>query len=187
MMKSKEPILTNLQILKPSRKAPRAGDIFVCRPAGRRYLFGRVVATDAMIASMENCILVYVFTVESETKTPPERLSAMKLLIAPLMTNRLPWSRGYFETVAHRGFEPGERLPMHCFEEPLRKPTRYWDEYNHELRARLEPCGIHGLHSYRTIDDAVSDALGIARVPMDLPRPISASLRAARVRQSDVD
>jgi hypothetical protein len=162
----KEPVVTNLQVLKPSRKAPKAGDIFVCHPVGRGYFFGRVVATDARIRTMENCILLYVFAIESESKTPPERLSAMQLLIPPLMTNRLPWSRGYFETVANRSFEPGERLPVHCFHDLFfKRYARYWDEYNHELPQKREPCDTYGLHSYRTIDNAISDALGIPRVP----------------------
>lgn len=161
----KESVQTNLQILSPSRKSPKAGDIFVCRPAGCGYYFGRVVATDALIKTMKGCILLYIFNIESETGLPPGRLSVMQLLVPPLMTNRLPWSRGYFETVASRGFEPGERLPSHCFEEPLRKPTRYWDEYNHEISQRHEPCGVHALDSFRTIDDAISQALGIPLVP----------------------
>ena len=161
----KESVVTNLQILAPSRKAPKVGDIFVCRPVGRGYFFGRVVATDAMIASMRDCNLLYFFTIESANGRPPERLSAMQLLIPPLMTNRLPWSRGYLETIENREFEPGERLPVHCFKEPGRLPERYWDEYNHELPRRQEPCGIHALKSYRTIDDAISDALGIPRAP----------------------
>lgn len=162
----KEPVVTNMQVLKPSRKAPKMGDIFVCRPAGRGYFFGRVVATDARIRTMENCILLYVFAIESDAKQPPERLSAMQLLIPPLMTNRLSWSRGYFDTVAHRGFEPGERLPVHCFRDLFFKEyPRYWDEYNHELPQKREPCGGYGLDSYRTIDDAISKALGIPLVP----------------------
>lgn len=35
----KESVVTNLQILAPSRKAPKVGDIFVCRPVGRGYFF----------------------------------------------------------------------------------------------------------------------------------------------------
>jgi hypothetical protein len=161
-----EPVVTNMQVLTPSRKVPKAGDIFVFRPQGRGYFFGRVVATDAMITSMKDCILLYLFATESDTKQPPARLLIGDLLVAPLMTNRLPWSRGYFEVIAHREFSPGERLPMHCFREPGRKTSqRYWDEYNHELPGKLEPCGIHALKSYRTIDDAVSEALGIPLVP----------------------
>jgi hypothetical protein len=161
----KEPVITDLQLLTPSRKTPKAGDIFVFRPITRGYFFGRVVAMDAMITSMKDCTLLYLFGLESETKQPPARLLVDDLLVPPLMTNRLPWSRGYFETVAHRAFAPGERLPMHCFREPGRTPVRYWDEYNHQLLGKVEPCGIHALKSYRTIDDAVSEALDIPLVP----------------------
>jgi hypothetical protein len=161
-----EPVVTNLQILTPSRKGPKAGDIFVFRPKKRGYFFGRVVATDAMITSMKDCNLLYLFAAESETKQPPARLLIGDLLVPPLMTNRLPWSRGYFETVAHREFAPGERLPVHCFHDPFfKKYERYWDEYSHELSEKLEPCGVYALKSYRTIDDAVSEALGIPLVP----------------------
>jgi len=166
-MKTKD-VATNLQILRPSKKQPKEGDIFVCKPKGHEYYFGRVIATDALIGTMKNCILLYIFSVQSEEKTPPNRLSAMQLLIPPLMTNRLPWSRGYFETVANRSFEPGERLPVHCFREPGRMPERYWDEYNNELHFKREPCGYHALDSFRTIDDAISEKLGIP-LASDLP------------------
>ena len=162
-MKNKEPVTTNLRILAPSRKAPKAGDIFVCRPQGRGYFFGRVVRTDAKMRYMSDSNLIYVFAIESETKTPPERLSAMHLLTPPLMTNRQPWSRGYFETVAHRGFELGERLPLHCFYSAVRKT--YFDDNENELSEKREPCGTYGLASYRIIDDEVSKALGLSLAP----------------------
>lgn len=151
--------VVSLEVLARSRKPLAPGDIFVCRPSGRGYLFGRVVATDARIKSMENCILAYVFSQESESADVPDRLSAMRLLVPPFMTNRLPWSRGYFRSLGNRAFEPGERLPHHCFEEPLRRPIRFWDEYNHELPSKREPCGIYALNSYRTIDSAINAAL----------------------------
>lgn len=155
---------TNLRILEPSPKAPTAGDIFVWRPKLRGYFFGRVVRTDATVRFMADGILIYLFSIESDTKEPPERLSVIgSLLVPPLMTNRLPWSRGYFETVARRNFEPGERLPVHCFYSPTWK--RCFDEEGNEIPKKIEPCGQAGIESYRTIDDAISDALGIARVP----------------------
>ena len=156
--------VTNLQVIKPSRKVLQGGDIFVLHPRSRGYFFGRVVRTDAKIRYMTPTNLVYLFAIESDSKTPPARLSAMQLLIPPLMTNRLPWSRGYFETVAHRGFEPGERLPVHCFRDwAFKRYERYWDDEERELSKRREPCGVYGLHSFLTIDVAVSNALGIPR------------------------
>jgi len=159
-------VVTNLQILKPSRKAPMAGDVFAFRPKGRGYFFGRVVRTDAKMQYMADSILLYLFATESATPQPPERLLVGDLLVPPLMTNRLPWSKGYFETVANRAFTPGERLPVHCFLDPsFKKYSRYWDDSERELAEKLEPCGVYALHSFRTIDDEVSEALGIPLVP----------------------
>jgi hypothetical protein len=53
-------------------------------------------------------------------------------------------------------------LPVHCFYSPTWK--RCFDEEGNEM-PKIEPCGQAGIESYRTIDDAISDALGIARVP----------------------
>lgn len=159
----KNAVATNLEVLKPSRRAPVVGDIFVFRPAGRGYFFGRVVRTDAKIRYGSDGILIYLFSIESDVKYPPEHLPIMRLLVPPVMTNRLPWSRGYFETVAHRGFVPGERLPVHCFYSAATKS--YLDDDANELSERREPCGTYGLGSFRTIDDEVSDALGMPRVP----------------------
>jgi hypothetical protein len=156
---------TNLRVLKPSRKKPMAGDLFVMQLPDERYLFGRIISTDAMIGPMKDVILIYVYRPRFDSKELPERtqLSADRLLVSPMMTNRLPWSKGYFETVAHWPLQPGDVLPQHCF---LSSDVgRYFDEKGDELPGPIEPVGDWGLHSYRTIDDEVSDALGIARVP----------------------
>ena len=161
-----EPVRTNLRVLKPSRKAPSAGDVFVMQPPDDRYVFGRVMSTEAMAGpSMPGAILIYVYRPRSESKELPPRseLSPQRLLVSPMMTNRLPWSKGYFETVAHWPLEPDDVLPQHCFLSAAR--GRYFDDKGNELPGPIEPVGDYGLHSYRTIDDAVSGALGLDRVP----------------------
>jgi len=157
---------TNLRVLKPVRKAPRAGDLFALQLAESLFLFGRVVSTEAIAGpSMPGAILIYVYRPRFDSMAVPDRseLSPSRLLVPPLMTNRLPWSRGYFETVDHWALGPGDVLPEHCFLSAAR--GRYFDEAGKELPGPVEPVGDYGLHSFRTIDDAVSDALGIDRVP----------------------
>jgi hypothetical protein len=155
--------LTNMRVLTPSRKRLNPGDVFVLQP-DERYLFGRVIGTNTAVGPMTGCILTYIYRVRSASMQIPPRpdLSPDKLLIPPIMTNRLPWSRGYFETIAHVPLEAGDVLTQHCFRS---SGGKYYDEANNELPGPIEPVGVRGLHSYRTIDDAVSDALGIARVP----------------------
>lgn len=158
-------VLTNLQVLKPSRKKPQAGELFAMQLPDDRFLFGRVVTTEAMAGpSMGGAILIYVYRPRFDSKEVPERsaLSAGELLVSPMMTNRLPWSKGYFETVAQWPIKAGDVLEQHCFR---RWDGRYFDEALNEVPGAVEPVGDYGLHSYRTIDDEVSDALGFERAP----------------------
>jgi len=60
--------------------------------------------------------------------------------------------------VTNRPLSTGDRLDQHCF-----KDTRGWyfDEARNRLESPVPPVGQWGLHSYRTIDDENSKALGI--------------------------
>jgi hypothetical protein len=155
---------TNLRVLKVSRKKPRRGDIFAMQPPDGKFLFGRVVDTEAVIGPMVGCILIYIYDVRSDTKESLDHVKLLprSLLVPPIMTNRLPWSRGYFETLTNRELERGEVLERHCFRA---SGGRYYDERGGELEGPTEPVGVRALKSYRTIDDAVSQALGIPFAP----------------------
>jgi hypothetical protein len=154
---------TNLQVLKPSARKLRRGDVFALQPDDR-FLFGRIITTDAAIGPMAKCILIYLFKVRSSSRAIPRRseLTPSKLLIPPTMTNRLPWTRGYFETLGNLPIEDGEMLAQHCF---MSSTGEYYDEANRRLTRPVEPVGDWALHSYRTLDDSISDALCIPRVP----------------------
>jgi transposase len=54
---------------------------------------------------------------------------------------------------------------QYCFWDAAR--SRYVDEQLNPLPRELQPCGDWGLSSYRWLDDQISDALGISRVPED--------------------
>ena len=43
--------------------------------------------------------------------------------------------------------------------------NQYFDEYSNKLAKPSSPIGDWGLDSYRTIDDAISEALGIPLAP----------------------
>ena len=79
------------------------------------------------------------------------------------MTNRLGWTRGYFQTVATGPLEPAMRLEQHCFWTSTRE--KCFDEFSNELPGPVEPVGSWGLANFRTIDDDLSRALGIDPVP----------------------
>lgn len=159
-----EQVQTNLRVLNPSRDEPRVGDVFAMQLPDDRYLFGRIISTEAMAGpAMGGAILIYVYRVRSVTKEVPDRseLRPERLLVSPIMTNRQPWTRGYFEILTNLVLEDEDVLDRHCFR---RWDGRFFDESLNELPGPVEPVGDYGIHSFRTIDDEISDALGIPRV-----------------------
>ena len=160
-------VQTNMRVLSPSRKKNGAGSVFALQMLDGLFSFGRLVNTDVNAGMGPGAQLIYVFEYRSESKDLPHRseLRSERLLLPPLMTNRLPWSRGYFETIAELPFEDGEILKQHCFRDSVF--DRYRDEQGNELPGPVQPIGSYGLDSFRTIDDAVSRALGIPLAPED--------------------
>lgn len=155
----------NLVVLKKTRRIPEVGDIFVMRPPDGQFLYGRVISTTAAIGPMKDCILIYVYSARSsEKRTVPELLSG-QLLVPPMMTNKLPWAKGYFEFVENRPLTPRDCLPQHCFARAWVSPPQYFDELGHQLAEATPPVGEYGLQSFRTIDDHISKALGIPLAP----------------------
>jgi hypothetical protein len=156
---------TNLQILKPSRVPPKEGDVFTFRMPDGLHRFGRVINTKADVGiGKPQWVLIYLYRGTYDNPAMPSRADLRRdaLLVAPEITNRLPWSRGYFETVGNLPLEDGDVLRQHCFE---KYDGRYFDEAGHQLGRRSEPCGSFGVGSYRSIDDQLSKALGIPLAP----------------------
>lgn len=157
----------NLRTLNRSRAKPATGDIFAMSPRVGLFLFGRVIRADLPreLAPMPGSYLVYIYRHTSTAMEPdPTDLVPAALLLPPLFINQMPWSRGYFQAVGHWPLTDGDLLPRHCFWSASR--GRYFDEDFNELSRPIEPCGDWALHSYRTLDDLVSDALGIPRAPL---------------------
>lgn len=153
----------NLAILKKSRREPREGDIFVMLPPDGQFLFGRVIDTNARPFGPDfRGVLIYIYRTRAAVKTPAPELRRSDLLIPPKMTNRLPWSRGYFEHLEERPLSSEDRLPQHCFKDTL---GGYRDQAGDVVPGPVEPVGLFALSSYRTIDDAISEALGIPLAP----------------------
>jgi hypothetical protein len=148
----------NLSVQRKTRRAPEVGDIFVMQLPDGQFLFGRVVDTNANPLGVGGAVLIYIYRVRAAAKTPAPELLRGQLLVPPMMTNKQPWTKGYFEHVENRPLSVMDRLPQHCF-----KDTRGWyfDERSRRLPGAVEPVGDWGLHSFRTIDDEISRALGI--------------------------
>lgn len=151
----------NLGVLKRTRRAPQAGDIFVMQPPDGRFLYGRVISTSAAIGPMKDCILIYIYRPRSSEKMVVPELNSDDLLVPPMLTNKLAWSKGFFELIDNRPLTPEDRLPQHCFARSWTTPPQYFDDIGNQRSEPVQPVGEYGLQSYRTIDDRIPTALGL--------------------------
>lgn len=160
---------TNLQVIRASRKKPLAGDIFAMQLPDGSHLFGRVIDADIQElarAPFQGSYLIYVYDIRSVDKSPVvANLTPDRLLLPPVFINRMPWTRGFFETVSHSDLGKHDLLQQVSFWDQLR--GRFVDQAGKVLPHAVEPMGTWLLFSYRWLDDQVSDALGIPRVPLD--------------------
>jgi hypothetical protein len=131
------------------------------------YIFGRVIRVDLPRgqAPMAGANLIYVY--REFSKVPEARdaaLSKERLLIPPSFINRIPWSRGFFQTVESRPLRAGDVFERHCFDATMFGKVSFVDLDGQIVEEPFEPCGTWGLHSYRSLDDEISNALQIPRI-----------------------
>lgn len=153
-----------MRVLVPSRARRRPGDVFAYQMPDGLFRFGRLVSTTSRIGPMRGVHLVYFYKGAAASLVPPlQQMRPRDLLVAPVLINQKPWTLGYFQRVAALPLAPSDTLPVHCFRCP--STGEYFDDRNQQLRAGVEPCGVYGLNSYRTVDDELSAALGFPQVP----------------------
>ena len=153
---------TNLRVLKKNQRKPETGDVFVFQleQIPDRYFYGRVVATDTKLGGLQEggVVLIYLYKVTSPEKTNIPPLNLSELLVPPIGTNTLPWTRGFFEVVKSGKITSKDVLPQHCFRDFR---GWYFDEYGNRLPGPIEPVGEYGIAGIGAIDIDISKALGL--------------------------
>jgi hypothetical protein len=142
---------------------PRDGDVLRIPIVPDRWLFGRVISTNAHAGAFDDswsdCVLLYVFRHVSSTGVPPRPLLTVDLLFPPVISSHELWQQRRCELVENRPFEPGEVLAQHCFESMIWTPPRYFDDKGNRLSHRIEPCGMHGVTLLHGLEVAINDAM----------------------------
>lgn len=147
----------------PYRKRLLVGDIFVMQFPDNRYLFGRIMKLDASFGGFKNgCIKTHIYDYISNTPIPPVELTTKSLLIPPQWINKLGFSRGYLSVVANVPLSNHNFQDTACYNNGVGK---YLTEDGIELNKPTELIGFYGLGNYRTLDDKISEAIGIPLIP----------------------
>lgn len=140
------------------------GDLFYVEYSKIGKIVGLVASADALISESATGTLVYFFgrDVSAQLVAEPTRVASRSLddlLIGPVVTNRLGWSRGYFQTFS--------RVDMGECEMPVVSLEKYGGalfdvDGNRISESRaVAPYALRGTEAYTRIDDLISDALKI--------------------------
>lgn len=87
--------------IKTSRKKPKTGDAFLVQPIKGVYYYGKVISekSNSKYELIKDFPLIYIYNQTTTNFELPNFLS--NILIAPLITNYSPWTKGYFYTIGN--------------------------------------------------------------------------------------
>lgn len=152
---------TQLIVMKRTYKKPKEGDVFALQPLKDIFYFGKVIQTelesvDSFIRGMS---LVYIYDCSSKEKAVPDEFDENELLIAPVIVNHQPWTKGYFETIGNVDVSAKVKSVDFAFWDMLRE--KYVDLSRAELKLHHDPKyrSIFGLGSYGIVGKDVQKAL----------------------------
>lgn len=159
--------------MEPSRKRPKEGDVFLTQPFLGTYYYGKVIQT--RIKSEDSCVngmnLIFLYNRLADGRTVPDDLGEEDFLIPPVIINKLPWSRGYFETIGNAAVTESERNRSYGF---WRFQTKTFVDVTGAPLAEKPLCwSDHGLASYAVVGERIQAALKAkGRVTCDKDRGI---------------
>ncbi len=151
----------NLENLGGSRKVIKTGDVFVFKPKKHPYYYGVVINSDANIFTAKGLVHIHLFNLNSEKgNSVPDNLHCSKLLIPPILTNKLGWRKGYFKTIGNiavKDFMSAKNATFFYYNGEI------FDDNSNQLLVpkSIEETGSFAITSYLNIDNLISLALEI--------------------------
>ena len=151
----------NLENLGGTRKNIKSGDVFVFKPKKHPYYYGVVINSDASIFTAKGLLHIQFFNLNSENgNSVPDDLHCAKLLIPPILTNKLGWRKGYFKTIGNVDIKDFISVQNAAF---FYYNGKIFDDSSNQLPSpkSIEETGSFAITSYLNIDNLISLALEI--------------------------
>jgi hypothetical protein len=156
----------NLENIGSSRKAIKTGDVFIFKPKERLFYYGVVVNSDASIFTAKGLIHIHLFNINSEKgDSIPNNLYHSELLVPPILTNKLGWTKGYFKTIENVAIENFPLVKNATF---FYYNGKIFNDNSNELPKpkSIEETGSFAVTSYLNIDNLISLSL---EIPLAVP------------------
>ena len=145
--------------MNKSRKKPCIGDVFVLQPVSGTFYFGKVIQADLQSDNsfIRGMFLVYIYDYKSTEKEIVTDFENSDFLIAPMIINKQPWLKGYFETIGNVPVSLQEQNVDYGFWDVMKK--HYVDIKGKVLDTPPKFHSIYGLGSYGIVTKEVFKAL----------------------------
>ena len=145
--------------MQKSLKKPCVGDVFVLQPVYGIFYFGKVIQSDLYSddSFIRGMFLVYIYDYSSTKKEIVTDFENSKFLIAPMIINKQPWLKGYFETIGNTPVTDQEKNVDYGFWDVMKK--HYVDIKGNVLDNPPKYNSIYGLGSYGILTKEVFKAL----------------------------
>ena len=145
--------------MSKSRKKPCVGDVFVLQPFSGVFYFGKVIQSDLQSndSFIRGMFLIYVYDCSSTKKEIVTDFEDSNFLIAPMIVNKQPWLKGYFETIGNVPVTAQEQAADYGFWDVMKK--YYVDIKGEILDTPPKFHSIYGLGSYGIVTKEVFKAL----------------------------
>ena len=100
--------------IKRSNQVPKKGDIFVVQPIENIYYYGKVICekNNGKYELIKDFPLIYIYNNYSTKIELPDKLT--DILVAPIITNYGPWTKGYFYTIGNIPITDEEKQIYRC-------------------------------------------------------------------------
>jgi len=144
--------------MKPYKKKLYVGDIFVMKYIDF-YLFGRI--GDIYNPGKYQLYVVYIYKDSSGSINKIPDLNKDLLLVKPFIINRLGFSRGYMNVIDNIPIDNNNGFPTISYTDG----RFYYDSLDKKLNKSKGYTVKLSFGNYRTLDDEISNKLGISLAP----------------------
>ena len=152
-----------LIVMKKSRKNPCEGDVFCIQPLEGIFYFGKVIKANMENTDMHGHTLIFIYDIYSNDKNTMLNFENKEFLISPIIVNKQPWIKGYFETLYNTSVLEYEKKIdygfLNVFKNIIKEEKEYLDIDGNVMEHVPRYYDMYALGSYGIVGKNVQKAI----------------------------